>query len=354
MKAYIADFNNIMVKLKERVEVTCDVRQADVLILWQDVRGSMRELCLINKDFMGKPVVVVQHGRGATRDYLAPNHFPLLANRICVWGEAEAERMEKAGYKDRTVITGSPLTFYTRSTNLEPHPERIVTFVPVITTHEEPENLQAYYALKKIEFSYAQDKLARNRDKLKKAWGAWILNEEISTEREIPYDILRSDFFLVSKLTKIHDSKLYHGVAVTTDVANIAHLEETMKLLKVTDVLVGMEEGSLQLMATALGIPTIVIDGFRYGDYGGVANYRTEEIRSHATTFCALSDLRSVIEHELTYKEGKDPARREVVRREFDPYPDKDPIELIIDVASELAGGDIRKEVKNGVTVHCG
>ena len=79
MKAFVQDFNNVLSDVKSRVNLVRDPREADVLILWQDVRGSMRTLCDINQEYMKKPVVVVQHGRGATRDYLEPNNFKLLS-----------------------------------------------------------------------------------------------------------------------------------------------------------------------------------------------------------------------------------------------------------------------------------
>lgn len=351
MKAYVSDFNNVLLELKNRVNFTSDPREADVFIIWQDVRGAMKTLCEMNTDFMGKPVVVVQHGRGATRDYLAPNNFPLLADKICVWGEAEAARMKKAGYADKTVITGSPLTYYTRAAKWAKHKEKIVVYAPVITSHEEPDNLEVFYELKKMEFDAAQDVLREHKTALKKAWGAWVIDPAIATERSIPYDILRKNFFLVSKLTDIHDHGLYTGVYVKTSPINIIHLENSIKVLQEADCVVGLEEGTFQLMATAIGIPTVIVDGFKYGSYGGVENYETEIIRSDASKFCELKDLKQVIKHELENKQAGQDARQKVVVEEFDPFPDKDPIELIIDVAAGLAGGDIRKkEVLHGAS----
>lgn len=352
MKAYVCDFNNILLELKNRVELVTDAREADVIILWQDVRGAMKELCELNRDFIGKPVIVVQHGRGATRDYLAPNNFKLIADKICVWGEAEAERMAKAGYADKTVITGSPLTFYTRQVKRTVNDENLIIYTPVITSHEEPDNLEVYYELKKIEFDYAQDILREKKSALKKLWQAHILNEDCATIDKIPYDLLRKNFFLVSKLTDIHDHELYQGIFVKTSVTNITHLENSMKIFQEADCVVGMEEGTFQLMASALDIPTVIVDGFKYGAFGGVENYNAEMIHTPATAFCELSKLKETIKYELENKQLRQDARAEVVRREFDPFPDKDPIELIIDVASELAGGDIRKQTKveNGIS----
>jgi hypothetical protein len=349
MKAYIADFNNILIGLKSRVDLARDPREADVLILWQDVRGTMRTLCELNKDFLGKPVLVVQHGRGATRDYLPPNSFPLLADRICVWGESELDRMKRAGYGGRTVVTGSPLAPLLRNLDRKPHKETVIVYTPVIAAHEEAFNLKVFYTLKKLEYDNAIRVLDEHASSLKKGWHAWMVDPDCATENQVPYDLLRNDFFLVSKLTGIHDQKLYHGVQIKTEVTNIIHLENTIKTLSGCDLVIGLEEGTFQLMASSLGIPTIVVNGFEYGDYGGVKDYKAEIIQTPATAFCDLADLSQTITHELKHKNERNHAREEIRRREFDPFPDKDPVETILDLASELAGGNIRKkEVVHG------
>lgn len=347
MKAFVSDFNNVLLDVTRRVETVPDPRDADVLIIWQDVRGAMKTLCEINRQQLNKPVVVVQHGRGATRDYLAPNNFPLLADKICVWGQAEADRLAKAGYGDKAVITGSPLVHWTR--NPIPRQERaigkrIVVFTPVITSHEEVENIEVALTLRKIQYDYVIEKLKSRSKELKQLWHSWLVDQNCATEHEIPFEVLSKDFYPIHKLTDIHDSKLYHGEHVKTTVTHAKHLETTQIVLSNCDVVVGLEEGTFQLMASAMGIPTVIVDGFEYGAYGGVEEYKTEKIRSDATAFCNIKDLRQTIEEELTNPQKRKDAREAVTRNEFDPFPDKDPIELIIDVASELAGGDIRKK----------
>lgn len=357
VKAYISDYNNILLELSRRVELVEDVRDADVIITWQDVRGAMKELAVMNKELMGKPLVVVQHGRGATRDYLPPNNFELLADKICVWGPAEAERLYKAKIaKDRVVVTGSPLTYYTRKA--EPMGEdgkknKIILFMPVITSKEEPDNLKVFYKLKQIEYKYAFNRLEKFGKDLKTAWKAWQIDETCATDSNIPYDLLRQDFFLMSKITPIHDKQLYHGPVVTTSVSHVAHLENTMKLLVNSSCVVSLEEGTAQLLCAALGTPCVNVEGFKYGDFGGVKDYKTEEIHTKATAFCKLDDIEKTILNEIQNKDKRTLARQEVCFNEFDPDPRKDPIEEIIDVASELAGGDIRikkEELVHGLT----
>lgn len=346
-KAYVLDYNNVLLEVSNRLNIVRDPRDADVIILWQDVRSSPKYLCEINKEFMGKPVVVVQHGRGATRDYLPPNNFKLIADKICVWGPAEAERMKQAGYgSDRVVITGSPLTFYTRKKWKRPQATvgfRIVVFTPVIAGNERPENLIAFYTLKKIQYDYMIEKLRAHEGDLKHLWHGWAINPECATEGTIPVDELQRDFCLFSKTTLIHDSNLYHGGIIKTNVQHISHLKDSIAALASADCVVGLEEGTFQLMAAAMGVPSVIIDGFEYGSYGGVKDYKTEIIKSPASTFCSLDNLRETIEQEIEDRSLKGHLRKKVVENEYDPFPDKDPIESIIDVASELAGGDIRK-----------
>lgn len=345
-KAFVWDFNNVLMEVEKRIETTRNPHEADVLILWQDVRGGCRELAQHAKDYLNKPVVVVQHGRGATRDYLEPNNFPMLADKMCLWGPAEVNRLNQANLGKRAVVTGSPLAQWIKDIPKRVETDKkIVVFTPVITTHEEVDNVNTFWELKKIEYELAQEEIQRHRDNLKNGWHSWLVNPDYATENEIPYDLFRKNFFLVSKVTPIHDDKLYHGVVVKSNVMNTDHMTKSKILLANTDCLVGMEEGTFQLLATALGIPTVIVDGFKYLSYGGVDNYdRMEKIKTPATAFCELKDLKKTILDEMNNPSGKSQERQKVVQDEFNPYPDKDPNELIIDVASELAGGDLRKK----------
>lgn len=346
--AYVFDFNNILLDIKNRVNLANDPRNADVLIIWQDVRGAMKTLCDINNDYLKKPVVVVQHGRGATRDYLEPNNFKMVADRMCVWGQTEFDRMKKAGYGDRAIITGSPLVKYTR-TRMEREQKaknaKVIVYTPIISDKEQAFNIEVALELRKIEYTYVQEKLRACAKDLKKGWHSWMVDQTCATENQVPYELLHKEWYPIHKITDIHDKKLYHGEHVLTTVTHSKHLETSKILLNNCDCVLGIEEGTFQLMATAMGIPTVIVDGFKYETYGGVSNYdRMEVIRTNATAFCELKDLRQTIENEMNNPDKRKNAREEVTKNEFDPFPDKDPIELIIDVASELAGADVRHQ----------
>jgi len=342
MKVYVADFNNVLVDLKARVDLVRNPRLADIFIIYNDVRGAMVELTHLAHR-LDKPVLVVQHGRGACRDYLSPNNFPLIADKICVWGKTEFERMAEAGYADKTVVTGSPLINRLKELSRIPQPENFICFTPIITTHEEPDNLEVFWELKKIEYARAQKKLEIHRNKLKEGWDSWVLDPNCATEKQIKHELFIKDFYVVSKITDIHDQKLYHGQVIKTFPCNIMHLTNTFKMIPYINCSVALEEGTFQLMCAYLGIPNVVVEGFRYGTFGGVKNYKTEEIHTDSTAFCKLKDLEKTIDYETKNKHRRDKARRQVIMDELGD-PDSDPIGNILNVASELCGSPVQKE----------
>lgn len=315
MKIYCRDFNNILLNLKKRFDLTEDAREADCLVLWQDVRGDMAELCKINQEYLHKPVVVVQHGRGATNDYLPPNKFPLQATKFCCWGIKDYERLERAGYADRAVITGSPLIdFLSPRIN---HDGKNITFCPVITQHEEPENIIAYWTLKRIELKKSIETLEKHKDKLKDAWHAYKIQENTATEDTIPYYNINADWRLIAKITDVHDKKLYFGDVVSTMPSNRAHLSDIIKLLSVTDCVVGIEEGTFPLLAMAMEIPVVIVDGFKYKIYGDIDYSSVEMIKTNAVRRVELSELEKTIDDELTNPATLKKEREQIVRDEL-------------------------------------
>jgi hypothetical protein len=315
IKLYLRDFNNVLSPLKDRFKLCEDPREADALVLWQDVRGDMAELCRINKEYMHKPVVVVQHGRGATNDYLPPNKFPLLADKICVWGKSEYDRMARAGYADKTVITGSPLVSYIKQRN--EHSGKNIVFVPVITNHEEPDNINIYWHLKTVELNKSRKKLMDNYDALRKGWHAWEVEPTSATEGSIPYYNFNKDWRLLAKLTSVHDKRLYVGDVVQTQQINRKHLEDCAALLTMIDCVVGVEEGTFPLLAMAMDIPCVMVDGFSYREYGDIDYSSVEMIKTNAVKRVKLEDVEAAIDQALAHPELLRQERKQVVNDEF-------------------------------------
>lgn len=329
IKAYIRDFNNILLPLKDKFELVDNPRHSDVIVIWNDVRDPMKALCEINKEYLHKPLVVIQHGRGACNDYLPPNKFPLIADKFCCWGQKEYERLERAGYKDKAVITGSPIVSFLKKR--EEHDGKNIVFVPVITSHEEPENIMTYWKLKQIELSKASQKIEKNFDKLKNSWNAWEVEPTSATEGSIPYHNFNKEWRLIAKIVPLHDKRLYLGDVVCTTPVNKMHLADCINILSVTDCVVGMEEGTFQLLAMAMGIPCVMVDGFRYTIFGNIDYSTVDMIKTNGVRRVKLSDLEQTIDEELANPDSLKEQREKIIKDELWDG-ETDPITNIINV----------------------
>lgn len=299
MKAFCINYNGVLDGVIERLrangELTDNYHKADCFLIWQDVRGDLAQFAHIVKTQLKKPVYVIQHGRGATRDYCPPNNFPLRADKILVWGESEKNRLLKVGvHKDRIEVVGCPLF-----KRLKPKTKRDginILYAPVISSKEEPENLLIHAELKKWEANKLQQNIRENFDRLKSGWatenttikGDKVWKKEIVPT--IPRGILYQKGLVNVKLSTVHDLYQYQSPLVVTPQNGASHIDSVVDLLSNTDVLVCLEEGTMQLMACALDIPVVVVDIFKYGNYGGVKNYDTvEKIKTPAATW--IKDL---------------------------------------------------------------
>lgn len=311
MKAWVESFNGVLdgvaARLKERGQLADNYHSADVFILWQDVRGVCKDLADIAKNQLGKPVVVMQHGRGATRDYAAPNSFELAADRLLVWGESEAERMKRLGLGHRVNVVGCPLFSDLKPKNKN-RDGRNILFAPVIADMEQPENILVYAALKKWESEKLIESVYEKMAKMKMGWAT----EETKVQPDgrvwqknvvhrIPRNIVYDRGMVNVKLTPVHDQFQYMAPIIMSGQGGAGHIATTVDALRNTDVLVCLEEGTMQLLACALDIPVIVVDIFKYGNYGGTADYdRVEKISSNAVYRTTnLNKVGDMIDHAM-------------------------------------------------------
>jgi hypothetical protein len=338
-RVFIKDYNGINQSLKKRtdeLDFVGDPRDAEAIVTWQDVRGEMLELAKINKEHLHKPFIVVQHGRGCTRDYEAPDNFPLLADKFCCWGQDDYDRLVKLGYKDRAVITGSPLI--NRIKPKVEHPDKNIIFAPVTTMHEEPDNLITFWEMKKIELSRSQEVLRKHRKELINDWNPKIIGSDANTEHTIPYLEINKNWRLISKLTPVHDKSLYLGAVTQTSPTNVAHIEQSVELLTQTDVVVCLEEGTFQVLVMAMDIPIIVVKGFTLTNYGGQDYSNREVVKTSGARWVDLADLEQAIDEELAHPESLAEERKKVVAREFGDIS-KNPDDNIIKVIKESING---------------
>lgn len=337
-KIFCRNFNGVMdgILNSGEFEQVIDPRDADALVLWNDVRGEMAELARINKEYMKKPLIVIQHGAGGTRDYEHPENFPLLADKFCCWGKSDYDRLVRQGNGDKAVITGSPIINQIKPK--EKHEDKNIVFTPVITTHEEPANLITFYELKKIEIDYVQKKLIKYKPNLIANWTPYVLNNEQTDETAIPYSMLNKEFRLISKLTPIHDMNLYLGSVTKTGVTNATHMEDCVKLLTHTDLVVGMVESTFQMLAMAMDIPVVICKEWEWKLYAGKDYSKCDHIKTDAVVYSDILGLRKAVEDELANPERLAEERKKTVLRELGDVT-SNPNENIIKIIKEQING---------------
>ena len=352
-KIFLKDWNGVLTNISTRTddfEFVLDPRDADAIVVWQDVRTAYLQLASMNTMYYHKPFIVVQHGRACTREYGPPEHVPLLATKFCCWGQEDYDRMKSYGYGDRTVITGCPLLTYKKPK--EEHGGKNILFVPIITTQEEVDNIIVFWELKKLELNHAQNVLRKHRKELLNEWNPKVVNPDskdcFPTQDEmknhnivptIPFYNINKDWRLSSKLIEIHDKNLYISPYLLTHPGKPKHVEETVKLLAKTDVVVCVEEGTLQTLAMAMDIPIVVVKGFKLLNYMGMdLTQGRKVVHTPAAEWVELSELGNAIERELANPERLAKERKEVVLREFGNIPNPD----------DNIVREIKESIKNG------
>lgn len=312
MKYYIADHNGILADLKHKLAGHLTTpRDADVWVVWQDVRGSYSDLIKTSKELgCGKPTYVVQHGGAATRDYGPPNNMKMTADKFLCWGKSDYDRLGLYGYSDKRVNVGCPLNAHIQQK--VQHEERIVLFVPVSTGKEEPENIAVYYELMKMKYNKAQIKVLDNKDKLKAKWG-------FEGRNKVSFNELTSNFDVITKILPWHEQKLYHGSVVMGFQDHPTNNEKVFSLLRNVDLVVGLDEGTTEIFAYGHNIPVIIVEGFQYRqfkdngrDFDVMDTYRTK-----ASMRVSLSDLQDAIEYTLVHPEKLEQERKEVAELEL-------------------------------------
>lgn len=303
----IHDYNGMLTELRERIGPShlTNPRDADVIVVWQDVLGSYGDLIKAMRAVgINKPVYVVQHGRAATLDYDKPNSFPLSADKFLCWGQSDFDRMARLGYADRVSIIGCPL-----NNQIKPkvaHDEKVVLFVPVNTGKEEPENIAVYYELLKHKYHKAQIKVLDNRINLKNKW-------------DTTFNKVSEDFDVVAKLLPWHDKPMYHGRVINGYQDHPSNNFTVFSLLRNVDMVVGLDEGTTEIFAYGHNVPVVTVDGFKYRQHKSDGRkYEEMDIyRTKASTHVDLKDLAVAVEDGLAHPKYLEVERKEVAEAEL-------------------------------------
>ena len=258
MKYYLTDHNRVLADVREALgdQVVGTPAEADKVILWQDVM-SMSLAIAKNAKRKKKPVILMQHGRWGTGQYYHPFFQECLADHVCVWGQQVKDRMMGVGIKGKRIhITGSTIFRH-----LEPkryHGKRNVVFTPEHWDCDVQENHDTYKELKKI-----------------------------------------PNINLIVKTVNKYDEDNYENV-IWTNRDGEGHLKKCIEVLSTADVVVGVMEGTFELLAQMMDIPVIISDIWEPKSFRGDDNYKLyKRMKSNAAKYVPLNKLQLEVSRQM-------------------------------------------------------
>jgi len=225
MKILLSHWNNVLVDiekgLKKRGHTILNridkLKEIDVLVLWQESSPEAREL-VKKAHRLGKPVVLVQHGRRGTSRIFPPFNEKVISDKVCVWGEGDKKRHLEAGTPaEKIEITGT--TIFQHLKPRKKHSGINIVFSPEHWDREVDENIIVAGQLRELE-------------------GVKI----------------------ITKLLKGFHNPSYYDNPVISDRNEIGHLEICADVLSTADLVVGISESTFELMAEILDIPVVIAD----------------------------------------------------------------------------------------------
>lgn len=294
MKIYISSFNGILddliMAVHRKGDLVQDWREADVIVMWQDVLGGMRDLAESAR-MMGKKVYVAEHGLLSINDYIPPLQRSLIANKFMAWGEESKRRLNEAGI-DNVVVTGSTIFNQMRPKRL--HEGKRVLFAPRHWDIELPENLHIAEELKK----------------------------------------LPKDIYVYSKIVEgEHNPENYPNPLQSNRLAP-NHLMACYDALKDADVLVTLGEGTIASLAYYLDIPVVSSNEWNTKVLLG-KEYDQKTFFSQVSYAChivSLENLNDTILQELKNPSLKRESRLKFLNEYIDYQSEKSALEKQLEV----------------------
>jgi hypothetical protein len=291
MKIYLENFNGIFDGLVSKIgkDLTTDWREADTIVLWQDVIGGLESVATQAK-MMGKRVIVAEHGLLSINDYLPPLNRPIVADTFMAWGAwTKAWLVNKAKIApERIVVTGTLLT--DKLIPRREHEDKRVLFTPRHWDKELRENLEVADELKKCGYT------------------------------------------VFSKLLEGENNPQNYPHPISSDRQELNHIEMCFEVLSWADVVVGVGEGTMGALAHLMDIPYISVDNWIEKDLLG-KTYSRKEFNSQISPAChqvPLNKLNGWIDWEIKHP-GMYELEREKFRKECLNYPG-DPLKRMLEV----------------------
>lgn len=220
MKYFVDDWNSVWKYVPVERNLASE---ADVFLLWQDVTSGYTEF-IQDIHNMGKKVIVLQHGRHATSDYVLPPVAKPMCDKMLVWGDSDVRRLESIGFNNYVKV-GCPL--FQALPKRKKHEGKIIAYCPGHWAIEHNENL--------------------------------LVAKEMSKNK---------DWKVISKLLPIHLEGSYDN-PVMSHHTDEDHLDKVFKVLAQADVIVGFEDGTFEMLGMAMGIPVVALTDMEPFEFHG-------------------------------------------------------------------------------------
>lgn len=255
-KIFYRNHNQILTDIVKHFEIVEDMKDADIVMLWNEVMPDT--IALINQArTLGKKVFTIQHGRRGSSRYFPPFDSKIISDKLLVWGEADKRRLVEAGHSEnKIVVVGT--TIFSHLKGREKHEGINVVFSPDHWNQEIPENINV-------------------RDELRKLKGVKVITKIIDDQDPIFYDN-----------------------PVQSNRKEKSHLDICAEVLSRADLIVSVAEGTFELMAQALDIPVITVLDWEPKEFGGDARYlQYSRHISSASKETFLKNLLKTVRHQL-------------------------------------------------------
>lgn len=271
MKVALLDHNQIMTDVAPHLDITSDLQEADTLLYWQDIYGTMN-IDIRNANEEGKKTFVFEHGINSYRDYIPPYNHELIAKKILLMGQVSKDELIKNGIaEDRLVVVGS--TLYDRLPAKQKHEQKTILFAPIHWNGDIEENKEVAEKLRGI--------------------------------------ANRHGFKVITKVMEDHNKDWYDN-PIYSDRNYPDHLKACGDALSQADVVVGYKEGTFESFAYSMDIPLVVVDHWKIKELLGVSYETLCDNLSPACVKSGLDDLEKTILREL-----ENPSRLKNYRKQW-------------------------------------
>lgn len=299
MKIKIFHWNNDLLGIEDRLieqghEVVDDYKEADVVVLWNEIKHSGWLKIVDETQKRGKKVVLYQQGIWGIDRVQPPFNEKLHSDAICVWGEGDRKRLESYGVDPKKIfVTGTPIIKHLKP-KVEHEGKNVVFALEHWDTEEIPENLIVASELRKLK-------------------GVNVITKAL--ERE-------------------HDLSLYDNVIATLRY-DPNHLKVVADLLAKTDLVVAISESTFALLAECMDIPVVIADIWIPKERAGEKTYLDyRHPFTDAVTKVALENLNKEILWQLKNPNLKQKQRKEQSELQGGTHI-KDPMGEIIKVITQ-------------------